>query len=204
MSDGIRFVGVAREFAELLAAAKQGDEAAFLELFGSVQPRLLRFLSTLGGASAEDLAAETWLQVVRGLPGFDGDRESFRAWVFAIARARRIDHLRARDRQPRSLDIATVAEADLPRREDVSDLVEARISTQEALRLIATLPPAQAEVIMLRVVAGLEVADTAQIVGRPPGTVRVLAHRGLRRLAQMLTTGADGTVMGRRVTREQR
>jgi RNA polymerase sigma-70 factor (ECF subfamily) len=49
--------------------------------------------------------------------------------------------------------------------------------------LVAELPPDQAEVVALRVVGGLEVAEVAKIVGKRPGTVRVLAHRGLRRLA---------------------
>ena len=54
------------------------------------------------------------------------------------------------------------------------------------MALIATLPPDQAEVIMVRVVAGLDVAEVARMLGKRPGTVRVLAHRGLRRLAERL------------------
>jgi RNA polymerase sigma-70 factor (ECF subfamily) len=57
------------------------------------------------------------------------------------------------------------------------------------MALIATLPPDQAEVVMLRVVAGLDVTEVARILGKRPGTVRVLAHRGLRRLAQRLAAG---------------
>jgi RNA polymerase sigma-70 factor, ECF subfamily len=70
------------------------------------------------------------------------------------------------------------------------------ISTQAAITLIASLPVEQAEVILLRVVAGLEVARVAELVGKPPGTVRVLAHRGLRRLAERLDArvGVHGVV----------
>jgi RNA polymerase sigma-70 factor (ECF subfamily) len=60
------------------------------------------------------------------------------------------------------------------------------MSTEAALALVATLPPDQAEAVMLRSVAGLSVATVAQIMNRPPGTVRVLAHRGLRRLEHVL------------------
>jgi RNA polymerase sigma-70 factor (ECF subfamily) len=52
--------------------------------------------------------------------------------------------------------------------------------------LIATLPRFQAEVILLRVVAGLDTPAVARLVGRSPGAVRVAAHRGLRRLAATL------------------
>jgi RNA polymerase sigma-70 factor (ECF subfamily) len=58
------------------------------------------------------------------------------------------------------------------------------LDTQWALRMISTLPPDQAEAVMLRVVAGLDVAQTAKVLGKRPGAVRVAALRGLRRLAE--------------------
>ena len=64
------------------------------------------------------------------------------------------------------------------------------VSTRAALAQVAMLPPDQAEAIVLRVVAGLEVQRVAELMGKRPGTVRVLTHRGLRRLAERL--GADG------------
>jgi RNA polymerase sigma-70 factor (ECF subfamily) len=60
------------------------------------------------------------------------------------------------------------------------------MSTQSAIALIGTLPADQAEAVMLRNVSGLPVSVVAEIMGRPPGTVRVLCHRGLRRLARTL------------------
>jgi RNA polymerase sigma-70 factor (ECF subfamily) len=60
------------------------------------------------------------------------------------------------------------------------------IATERAIALVSRLPPQQAEVIMLRVVAGLDTEAVAQIVGRSPGAVRVAAHRGLKKLATML------------------
>jgi RNA polymerase sigma-70 factor, ECF subfamily len=67
------------------------------------------------------------------------------------------------------------------------------ISTERAIALVSQLPPQQAEVIMLRVVAGLDTETVAQIVGRSPGAVRVAAHRGLKKLATMLA-GAGVTL----------
>jgi RNA polymerase sigma-70 factor (ECF subfamily) len=66
---------------------------------------------------------------------------------------------------------------------DTADLALERISTQAALALISALPADQAEIIVLRVVAGLDTRAVARIVGKSPGAVRVAAHRGLRRLA---------------------
>jgi RNA polymerase sigma-70 factor (ECF subfamily) len=61
-------------------------------------------------------------------------------------------------------------------------------SLQAMAAMIAALPADQAEVIVLRVIAGLDVAEVAAVTGMRPGTVRVLTHRALRRLAQQLST----------------
>jgi RNA polymerase sigma-70 factor (ECF subfamily) len=171
-------------FDQVLAAAQRGDEEAFRHLFRAVQPTLLGYLRGLVPDAAEDLAAETWLHVVRGLAGFTGDAAGFRGWVFTIAHHRWVDHRRALGRRPRQVSDSSLLEMAGPDR--VDDAVEEILSTESALRLIGNLPPDQAEVILLRVVGGLDVARTAAVVGKSPGAVRVLAHRGLRRLAQLV------------------
>jgi len=64
--------------------------------------------------------------------------------------------------------------------------VDQAFSTDRAIALISELPTEQAEVVLLRVVAGLDVPAVAAIVGRRSATVRVQSHRGLRRLADIL------------------
>ena len=66
------------------------------------------------------------------------------------------------------------------------------ISTEAALAFIATLPRDQAEIIVLRVVVGLEATQVAKIVGKSAGAVRIAAHRGLRTLTARLAD-ADAT-----------
>ncbi len=173
------------EFARLLHAAQEGDEAAFTELFRGVQPRLLRYLRTVGGPLADDVAAETWLSVVRGLKRFRGDRAGWQSWVFTIARARLVDAQRRADRSPQPVDTDLVLQ-DVPGPSDVSGSVDEMFSTEAALALIGQLPPQQAEVVLLRHVAGLDVAHTARVLARRAGAVRVADHRGLRRLAELL------------------
>ena len=69
---------------------------------------------------------------------------------------------------------------------DAADVAIEHLGTRSALALVAGLPALQAEVILLRVVAGLDTDTVAGLTGRSPGAVRVAAHRGLRRLAQIL------------------
>jgi RNA polymerase sigma-70 factor (ECF subfamily) len=174
------------EFADLLQRAQRGDELAFNELFRQTQPVVLKYLATITGmAAAEDLASDTWVSVVRDLGRFSGEEPAaFRAWVLSIARRRWIDDVRRRTRRPEAL--VDVIPDVTPATEDVAGEAEAAAGTRWALDLIATLPPDQAEVIALRVIADLDVHETARIVGKKPGAVRVLAHRGLRRLAEQI------------------
>ncbi len=174
-------------FAEVLRAAQHGDEAAFTVLFRQTQPSVLKLVTVLAGADlAEDIAADTWVNVVRDLDRFVGDEiGAFRAWVLAIARRRWVDEIRRRGRRPELL-YANTPEVATP--DSVSGEVETAIGTDEAIRLIQSLPPEQAEVLMLRVIADLDVSQTAEVVAKSTGAVRVLAHRGLRRLEAILRT----------------
>lgn len=177
------------EFAEHLRAAKAGDEAGFVMLFRSVQPALLRYLRTLAGDLADDVAGETWASVVRGLGRFRGDESGWRAWVFTIARARLTDARRRASRTPPPVDVADLVDIG-DDRVDVAASVEDIFSTEAALRLVGMLPRDQAEVVLLRHVAGLDVARTAKVLGKSSGAVRVSAHRGLQRLAALVGPGA--------------
>lgn len=177
------------DFESVLEAARKGDETAFVRLFRSVQPALLRYLSTLGGPLAEDAAADTWVSVVRDLPRFRGDEAGWRAWVFTIGHARLRDAQRKAYRTPFPVD-ADAELTDHPAADDVVEAVHELVTTEAALRLVAALPRDQAEAVLLRHVAGLDVPATAQVLGKRPGAVRVAAHRGLRRLAAMLESAA--------------
>jgi RNA polymerase sigma-70 factor (ECF subfamily) len=172
-------------FGETLAGARDGDEHAFALLWRDLNPAVLRYLRVVAPATAEDTAADVWLEVCRGLGRFRGNEAGFRSWVFTVARLRAIDAGRQAARRP----VRPVPPDQLPDRPAADDPAEAAVeaqATREALALIATLPPDQAEVVALRVIAGLDAAQVGEIVGKRPGTVRVLAHRGLRRLAQHL------------------
>jgi RNA polymerase sigma-70 factor, ECF subfamily len=167
-----------------LDLAREGDERGFTVLWRTLHPPLLRYLTVRGNEAPEDLAAETWLQVVRDLRGFTGDAQAFRGWLYTVARHRAVDQGRARATRP----VVPVADPRSERPEDSipsaeQDVVE-RETTAAALRLVASLPPDQAEMVMLRVVSGLDVATVAELVGKRPGAVRVAVHRALKSLSK--------------------
>ncbi|MEU4681232.1 RNA polymerase sigma factor [Micromonospora sp. NPDC023737] len=171
------------ELSEAVEKARSGDEDAFRFLYRSLQPGLLRYLTALVGADAEDVASETWLQISRDLPSFTGGE--FRAWAVTIARNRAMDHLRRQRRRP-SLPVPLQALTDLAGDADTAERAGESLGTEAALALIATLPPREAEAVLLRAVIGLDAEAAGRVLGRRAGAVRTAAHRGLRRLAGLL------------------
>jgi RNA polymerase sigma-70 factor (ECF subfamily) len=178
-------------FEETLSAAQRGDEDAFRSLFRAVQPGLLRYLGVLAGPVAEDVAADTWVSVVRDLHKFRGDESGFGAWVFTIARARLHDEQRRVCRRPTPVGDDLLLLEPAPRGLDPAEQAVQAAGTATALALLATLPRDQAEAVLLRHVVGFDVARTAKILGKRPGAVRVACHRGLARLrAELAESGA--------------
>lgn len=174
----------ADEFDAALARARSGDETGFLFLWDALHPRLMRYLQVLGCDDVDDVAGETWLQVVRDLHKFrKGGADDFRAWLFTIGRHRAIDAARARSRfRDRVLteEFATQPHSDA---NPVEDEVLHGLSTRKAIALVAGLSRDQAEVVALRVIAGLDTEAVARILRKSPGAVRVALHRGLRALS---------------------
>jgi RNA polymerase sigma-70 factor, ECF subfamily len=173
-----------------LRAARDGDESGFAALYRDLQPRLLRYASALVGAEAEDVTAETWLQVARGIGGFVGDVDGFRGWVTTICRNRAVDSARRRGRRPAD-PIDTTALADLPGGQDTSEAALGALAMRGAIDRIMALPASEAEAVLLRAVVGLDAPTAARVLGKRPGAVRVAAHRGLRRLARALEEDQD-------------
>jgi RNA polymerase sigma-70 factor (ECF subfamily) len=176
-------VALGEQFSEVLDAARTGAPWALERLYREFHPSVLSFLRARAPADAEDLASEVFIAVAEGLHRFDGDEDGCRSWLFTIT-YRQVGQLRRRMGRRRTDPVPTDEVAERVPPGDAESDAMAAISTQEALALIATLPPAQGEVLLLRVVADLSVDDVAKIVGKRPTAVRALQHRAIVGLAR--------------------
>ena len=165
----------------LLVAARHGETAGLSVLYREFHPPLLRYLHARDRQLADDLASETWVAVAQRITAFDGDRSAFSAWLFTIARNRLADSRRTSSR--RRTD--TVAEiSDIAKDNPAEQTALDNLSAQAAVDLIArVLSSDQAEVIMLRVLGDLSIAQVARVMGRDVVWVGVTQHRALKRLA---------------------
>jgi RNA polymerase sigma-70 factor (ECF subfamily) len=176
-----------------LARARRGEEAAFRTLYRALTPELLRYSAVITGQDAEDVVADTWLQISRDLHRFRGDGAAFRRFALAVTRNRARDLLRRRRRrvQETSLPPAELPDHGLPGQtaqhhsRDAAEIVGSRLSEQEAVAVIRRLPRAQAEAVLLRVVLDMDNRSAAEVLGRRPGAVATALSRGLRQLAKL-------------------
>ena len=171
-------------FEGVLASSRAGDERAFAVLWRWLQPPLLRWLAVVAPGNVEDVSSEVWLSVTRGLTEFQGDERNFRGWVFTLARRRAIDWARRQARQPKHVELGELDMVDPTATS--SALVDEAGALAEALALLHQLTPDQREVLALRVIVGMTVGETAAVVDKTEGAVRVLCHRGLRAIAERL------------------
>lgn len=174
------------ELTTAVYAAQNGDEAAFRAVYRTVHPRLLGYVRTLvADSDAEDVTSEAWLQIARDLSRFSGDADRFRGWAARIARNRALDHVRLRGRRP-AIGGDESELTGLPAGTDTADEALESLGTGRTMALISRLPTDQAEAVVLRAVVGLDAKSAARVLGKRPGAVRTAAHRGLRKLAELL------------------
>lgn len=172
------------DFASVLAGARRGDGWAFRAVHASLAPAVAGFFRVQGAPDPEDLTSEVFVGVLRGVGDFRGDEAGFRAWVFTIAYRRLADDRRRRGRRPRTVPLSPGM--DWPDGTDVPALVERGLATCRVRDLCGRLAPSQRDVLLLRIVGRLTIAEVAEAVGRSPAAVKGLQRRGLAALAGLI------------------
>lgn len=172
-----KVVSVGVGFPEVLAAARTGADWAWERLYESVAGSVRGYLAAHGATDADELTGEVLLQLVRGLPRFEGDEAGFRSWVFLVAHHRLIDERRRQRR-----DDVLAREQPTTTAPGADSVSETRLAEAEWGPRLRRLTDDQRDVILLRVVADLSAEQVGRILGKKPGAVRVLQHRALARL----------------------
>ena len=169
----------------LVDAAKAGDEAALAELYSLYFPRVYRYiLARMGNPyDAEDLTEEVFLRVLDAIERFQWREAPFSAWLFRIAHNAVISQRRKDGARGRSSPLSEALPVDS---QGPEEMVENRLALNEIMKAAETLPEAQRRVISLRFAAGLTVAETARAMGKGEGNVKVIQHKAIAKLREML------------------
>ncbi len=174
-------------FAGIMEAARKGDQQAITALYLDSNPVLLKYLRAREPQEADDLCSEIWMHLARQLPRFEGDERQWWGFVFLIARRCLNDYWK-RQRRRRTDPVAPDSLADRPDLADVEASALQAVATNQAVAFVtSSLTSEQADVILLRVVAGLGADEVGLAIGQRAASVRVIQHRALRRLANRLS-----------------
>lgn len=172
-------------FPSTLAAARSGADWAWAALYRDLVGPVTGYLAGHGGREPEDLAAETFLQVAKGIHAFAGDEPAFRSWVFVIAHRRLQDDRRHAARQAVTVELTggftERGSRGAPTGDAEREAVD-RLASAQMLGILGVLTDDQRHVVLLRVVGDLSLEATAQMVGKKPGAVKALQRRALETL----------------------
>lgn len=168
-----------------LRGARAGEEAAWDVLYRWLAPEVLGFLRASRIPDPEDVLGEVFLEVAREIERFHGDLRGFRAWVFTIARSRRIDEIRRRARRLEDR-LDTGEHAVIPSPVDVEGDAIGSLVLEDLMALLDLLTDDQAEVLVLRALGGWTSRQIADVTGRTVGSVEQLHHRATRSLREIL------------------
>lgn len=177
----------------LVEAACRGERSAVEALYRTHYDTIFRYVTLRLGsaAAAEDVTSQIFLGMIRGLGRYQDEGKPFVAWLYGIAQKQIAFFQRGQGRQPSAMDLDSAGEllADTAGPHATAEQRELRLRVAKAL---GQMPDGQREVITLRYVLSLSLAETAAAVGRTEGAVKQLQLRGLVTLKNILgSRGAE-------------
>ena len=163
--------------------AKSGDAWAWAVIYREMAGPVTGFLRVRGVAAPEDAASDVFFEIARNIDQFSGSEDTFQTLVFVIAYQRM-----AQDKhslRPSRSRLADKALDRIKRDIEVMEPVAEGDMTEEVRRAFETLTQEQRDVLSLRVVGGLTVEQTAEVVHRDIGKVRSLQRKALAKVRRL-------------------
>lgn len=169
---------------DLVASACAGDGAALRAVYEALSPKVLGYLRSHGVSDPEATTSDVFLAVLPKLRDMHGGAAGLRTLVFSIAHARMVDDRRSQARRPPTVDFRP-SEDDRPAPSAEDEALQA-LAAERVNAILDLLPADQREVLRLRVIGDLAIAQVAEIIGRSEGAVKQLQRRALVALRSAL------------------
>lgn len=178
----------------LIDRMRAGDEEAWSMAYEALHRDLLGYLRFRGARDPEDTLSEVFLRLARRIKSFTGTLADLRRYAFVVAGNLLKDEARARSRRPQV--VADLADFDLARSPVLSAEDVTLGSAVHGLipALLSRLTPEQQHVVFLRVVADLDVRETARVVGRSGGAVKMAFSRAMATLRDEVSFDDKGII----------
>ena len=176
------------DFDSVLRAAQAGAAWALRRLYDALAPAVYGYARGQGAADPEGLVNDTFSRAFGRIESFSGDAAALRSWIFTIAHNVLIDERRRVARRP--VEAGPVQEHAVTERAESAEDGALRTFEEQRVRwLLAQLPVDQREVLTLRLLGDMTIAQIAETQGRSVGATKALQRRGLNRLRTILEQG---------------
>jgi RNA polymerase sigma-70 factor, ECF subfamily len=172
---------------QVISQVKSGDADAFGMLYDQYSVVIFRYVYSHleNRLDAEDLTEEIFLRAWRALPKYDERGLPFSAFLFRIARNSLIDYYR------QSKVVQSIDDIEIQSHEaGPEEVVDTQIANDDLRQKIAELREDYRNVLIFRFLSGLSPEETAQVMQRSVGAVRVLQHRALSALRELMERGS--------------
>jgi len=174
----------------LVRQAIEGNEEAFARLYGEHFNKIYRYVYFKVGnrTEAEDLTQEVFLKALGAIRSYKWRQLPFSSWLFRIAHNEVIDYFRKRER----VKLTELNDRTINVEDDPMSIAERSLEKKQLMAAIQKLSPARREVICLRFIAELSIAEVAKTLGKSEGTVKALQFSGTAALRKILTETGNG------------
>jgi RNA polymerase sigma-70 factor (ECF subfamily) len=175
---------MSKDEANLIQQAKEGDPAAFAEIYDRHQPAIYRYIFYRVGdvTTAEDLTGEVFVRLLERIEHFTYQGRPLLAWLYTIARNLIADYQRqAKPTTILSPDEQLMAEVGNP-----AQVTEQGLARRRLAAALPHLTEDQRQVIILKFIEGLDNVEVARTLGKSVGAVKSLQHRALAALRRIL------------------
>ena len=168
-----------------IAQARAGEPRGFEALFHALGGPVSAYLRARSVNDPDGIANDVFLRAFRTIHTFQGDAQRFRSWIFTIAHHAAVDDIRRQQRRVREAPLAWAPETAAS---DVATEVIAGLAYERVHAILSGLGADQRDVLMLRIVSDLSLAETAEVLGKSYEAVKALQRRGLTALRVALSS----------------
>lgn len=170
---------------KIVRSAVKGDSSAFGDLYDHYQPMIYRFVvvKVTRREEAEDIVHQVFLSAWQNIKSYRHRGHPFSSWLYQIARNQVIDFYRSR-RNETSIDAVDQEYFAAPASAELA--VPAKIEMEAVRRAMEQLKPDYEDIIILRFIEELSLKESASILGKTEGAVKLMQHRAMNELKKLL------------------
>ncbi len=171
-----------------LRKIQDGDEQSFGKVYDWYVDKIYRYVFLKIGSKekVEEIVQDVFLKFWRFVRDKENEVKDINALLYSIAKSMIADYYRSAGENIISLDETMMIEDETSEEETMSDDIDISLDIEKVKGVLKRMPQIYQDVIIMKFVEEMEHSEIAEALGKEEGNVRVLAHRALKQLRELL------------------